>query len=365
MLKKALIAALLTLWGVSTVPSQAAPRFKSREFQTQYRQILGVYAEGDLENALDALAELESTTVGEDAGAGVFEQLLRAKLRVVRDLLKSGPEVLVPIARFQLQAYLSYRRRGVLRMAGHSRVMVTGLMNNYAERVEQDDGKLIAAGLLTSLAGYLHQAAMEPPAVGLYLRAIELDPTHEAALLGLAAAHEKRGNYEEALRFLRRLGESHGDNAEGRLRLGINLYRAGERPEAASILRTLVAGEAPDWVLSLAYQELGRRLLEDGELNSARSLLQQGMVRLPWDPVLPIQLAHLADRARVSAPRFDLAQTLRNCAQNCYVSPRYLYTQTPRGALDELRETLRASVEPQRRLLARALSLTTATKRDS
>ncbi len=364
MSKKALIAALLTLWGVGTIPSQAAPRFKSREFQAQYRQILGVYAGGDLENALDALAELESTAVGEDAGAAVFDQLLRAKLRVVRDLLKAGPEVLVPVARFQLQAYLSYRRRGMRRMAGHSRVVVTGLMNNYAGRVEQDDGKLIAAGLLTSLGGYLHQAAMEPLAVGLYLRAIELDPTHEAALLGLAAAHEKRGNYEQALRFLRRLVDVHGDNVEGRLRLGINLYREGERGEATRILRALVAGEAPDWVLSLAYQELGRRLLEDGELDASRSLLRQGMVRLPWDPVLPIQLAHLADRSRASS-RFDLAQALRNCAQNCYVSPRYLYSQTPRDALVQLRETLRASVEPHRQHLARALSLPSAGKKDS
>lgn len=331
-------------------------RFDKRAFKLEYRGALDRFARGQAEGALRRLVELESSVAAE--AESDLDPLWKAKLSVIRDLLGSSPELLVPVSQLHEQAYLAYLERGAYLLAGHSRALTMELAELYSERVPGSRGDRVASEVMTSMAGHLHAAFVHSRAAALYRRAVELDPSNGAALLGLAAVLERQGEYERALPLLRNMVKIAPGDAEGRLRLAVQLIRVGDPEEAESVLSALIDEKIkePRWVFSLAYQELARLLIDREEFDRAVELIDGATRALRGDPTLPILLTYLSDRARRPSGKAELTSALREAGRAEADSPRYRYSQMPRQALEQLRASLRGECDAQLPLLAEALS---------
>ncbi len=349
----ALALALLLAW-----PAAAGRKSKldKGEFKLDYRSALDRLAQGEPESALTDLVELEARVGG--GPEADLEPLWKAKLSVIRDLLKAGPEVLVPLSQLHEQAYLAHLARGSQPLAAHSRAMAIELAELFAERVKGAHGDRVASALMTSMAGHLHAAFMDPSAATLYRRAADIDPTNAAALLGLAALFERHGEYAKALPVLEELARAAPASPEGRLRLAVQLRRAGRSEAGEAVLRGLIEERVrePLWVYSLAYQELARLLIEREAFGEAAALAETAARNLPGDPTLPILRAYASDRTGRPSGKAELGAALRDSASRGLVSPRYRYSQMPRQALEQLRASLRGESAAQLPTLAEALS---------
>lgn len=348
------ITALLCTLAALPVGAARKPSFKKSEFKLEYRDTLIEFAGGDTQSAVTSLVELESRTSQNGAH---LEPQWKAKLSVIRDIMGGGADVLVPVSQLHQRAYLAHLERGSHSLAAHSRSLTMELAELYAERARGAHGERVASAVMTSLAGYLHAAFMDSTASGLYRRAIDIDPNNGAALLGLVGILERHGDYREALPLLRRLAEVSPADAEGRLRLAVHLVRLGKEDEAERLLRALVEEpvKEPRWLHSLAYQELARLLLDREEFAPAAKLLEDGTRALPGDPTLPILLAFASDRNGRPSSKAKLTAALHEGAATGLASPRYLYSQMPRRALEEVRAVLQSESAAQLPILAEAL----------
>ncbi len=352
---KAITAALAILL-LPVLASAAQPRsFKKKDFQKQYRRVLERYAEGDFEDAVSSLVELESAAVAE-YGVKVLDRMLKAKLIVLRDLMVDGGiEVLAPVTLLHEDTYVAYLDLGSSPLARHSRTMTADLVQFYAEQGDSQEDQLMASGLMASLAGRFQEAYLDSAAAELFALALDVDPRNAAALQGLAGLYERRGEYERTVLYLEQLADVDPLNREGRLRLAVNLMRVDRQRKSGETLRQLIDEPDSDWILSLAYQELARILTDNADFTSARSLLEEAVGRLPRDPSLPIQLAYLSDREESVDGDIDLLVWLRRSAEDGGESPRYLYSQIPKSALEDLRRALRQERQDRLLLLAAAL----------
>ncbi len=347
--------ACLVLGLLAAPPAAGAPRFRKERFETGYRQALEGYARGGGAGALDRLLDLETAA----SGAGddrLLEKIGRSERRVIRKLQDQDIEVLLPLALLHEGAYLAHLASGRQQLATHSRLLAAEIAEGYARGARAGGGSRWASRLLTSLGGHLHQAFHERTGARLYRRALDLDPDNRAALQGLAVVHEKFGSYAQALPLLERLGRLEPEGREWRLRLAVNLVRVGRRLEGMRALEGLVAGPGTDWPEALAHQELARLLLHDGELDSARFLLEQARARFPCDTALAIQLAYLEERTEPDADGSDLAGSLRGCTAAAATPARTRYNQTPVRLLEELRGELAAQAAARLPGLRRALA---------
>ena len=330
-------------------------RIDLEDLPNRYRQILDLYSNGEQDRAVADLLELETALVV-DPGGTTIKALWRAKLQVIRDLLGAGNEILIPIALLHEQAYLEYLERKDSALATHSRIMSVELIEVYATDSEENPDLVLASNVLTSLAGHLQQYYRDSDAAALYYQAIRFNPSNVTAYLGVAAIHERHGEYELAIRHFERLIEVDPGCHEGRLRLGVNLARAGRLDESADTLRPLLHADAPDWVASVAYEEAARVEVERGDLQSAYDLLLQAVERFPQDTTLPIQLAYVADRAGSAPDDPDLAEALKQGTDQETTSPRYVYSQAPIDDLKALRLELVGETSNHLSALSRALN---------
>ncbi len=320
-----------------------------------YRHVLALQAAGQTEQALEALAAFETPLSG-SAEPSKLDKLYRLKLRVIKDLIDQ-PEVLVPIIQLHHDAYLYYREHRQAALAAHSRIMAAELTDVYVERAPGDGPRIAAARVLTSLGGYLQEGIAYDSAAKLYARALELDPRDGAALYGLATMLEKVGQYKDAAENLDKLVTAEPQNAEARLRLGINLLRAVDAKRGEKVLADLVAGQPTSWVLSLAAQELARHYAATGRGGQAIALLRQAADRLPGDSGPLVALAYLLERSGDSEGALHAAErATRAAGQLAGAGPREVYNSTSSAALDEVRARLREALQPRLRLLAHALA---------
>jgi len=351
-----LAAAILVLaWPAPAAAQDGGQRFKARQFQADYRTILSVYAAGDLDGALEQLSTLESAIV-EREGKRVIEVLWRSKLRVVQGLLSGPPEILVPISQLHQAAYLRYLEMQLQDLAVHSRLLTVELARILADRSRGRELDQRASRILTSMAAHLQKAFMESTAAQLYDRALEIDPENEVAMLGLAALRERHGDYAVTAELLEQLVRIVPENFEGHLRLGVNLARLGRYEEAEETLRLVADSPAPDWVLSVAYQELARTLSSTGQNGAASKLLEAAIVRLPGDATLPIQAAYLTDRQTIGPGDETLERALIEQPKDFLRSPRLIYSQMPQRSLQEMRAVLLAETNQGLPVLRRVLT---------
>lgn len=313
------------------------------EVRHGYPRVLGLWAAGDDEAALQGLAELEERLVGPEYKPDDIDRLWRAKLGVLRDMLGVvGPDVMVPVMMLHHDAYLSYRDNEEPILAAHSRVMAEELATFYAQRKDDPAARGVAGSLLTSLGGYLQHGWAWHHSAELFAQATEMWTESDAAHLGLGALYERRAEYTEATERFRAALAINPENLEARLRLGVCLRRAGDLAGARRTFEPLAAGGAPVWVELIAIEELAEIRASQGD--SPEALLREAIARYPRNSRLRVQLAHWLDK-NGRAPEGDgLLEEAFLAFEPEPESPRYHYSRWPAERLEAIRLTLREAV---------------------
>ncbi|MEA2564624.1 MAG: hypothetical protein QOH06_6128 [Acidobacteriota bacterium] len=294
-----------------------------------------------------------------DIEAGLYRQspqsaeaLREVELETAQRLGKGDPEVLLPLALLHAELYRSLRERKELYLAESARRTSADLAASYAERGGSGS---VAAQALLSLAADLLASGVQSASRSMLDRALALDGRNEAVGLFLAASAERDGDYPRAADVLERLVQAHPDSAEGRLRLGVNLDRIGKAAQARDTLQRLISEPVPEWVKTVAFQEMVRLQLQDGKQDRAVALLRQAVARLPNQTQLAVQLAYLLERQGSASAAREVLAGVKPRPQATDGSPRHRYGQWPTAALDEVRRSLTQQSILRLAALARAL----------
>lgn len=338
---KARSALLFLCLALATLPASSAfAAVQPAEIQSQYRQVLGLLAGGDEKQALTALGEFETGMLSEYPGVFEIERFWRIKLGVIRELVDSaGPEVMIPVIVFHHDAYLMYRDLQERYLAPHSRRMASELAELYASRSERPEDRLFAGWVLTSFGGYLQDVRSVKSSAEYFRRGLVLSPSNETALLAKAAAHEKHGEYLNAMRDLAEAVRINPDNHHARLRLALCQLRGGERFNVEDNVKKVLKGDSTGWIRSIAYQELGKYYLEEERLEKAEQLLRKGLEELPNDQGVALVLATLLERDLRVSEAFEVLNLILPRGPD-EPSPRLIYDSFPREGLADAREVL-------------------------
>lgn len=292
------IAAVLALLSVLVSPLWAARAMKPLEMKQRYYEVLGVLASGDLDRALAELTEFEQAAVGEQNSWRYVDNLWKAKLHVIRDLLANeSPDLLRSIIVLHHDAYFSYGQMGRMYLAQHSRTMASELARVYAERAAAPAAQAFSGRILTSFGVYLWSPSNVGGSAELFFQAYLVDPSNSLAVRGLATAWERNGDYEKAIEYLEKALVIEPGDPELGLRLALCHLRhpEGHHEQAREKLKRLTTPSNPVWVRSVAIQELARARLAEGDRTGAESLLRLGLADLPGDQQISLQLASILD----------------------------------------------------------------------
>ena len=148
-----------------------------------------------------------------------------------------------------------------------------------------------------TIPGLLRQAGVAfggkrfAESLGLYQKALELDPRHETARFGSASCHHALGDLERAAELFGSLTESHPDNVSYRYNHAHCLLLDFRYDEAAQILQRCI-GESDDPHIA-ANLGLALPHTRDRRIDAARSFLESGAARLPADNEVQANLAYL------------------------------------------------------------------------
>jgi Tfp pilus assembly protein PilF len=294
--------------------------------------------------------------------AGLYRQapqqadaLREVEMEAAQRLAKGDTEVLLPLAILHAELYRSLRDSREYLLAENARRTSADLTTAYAER---GGSVTVAAQVLLSLAADLLASGVQGASRDLLARALKLDGRSEAAGLFLAASYERDGDYPKAAEILEGVARSHPESFEARLRLGVNLDRTGRTAEARQALQKMISEPGPEWVRTIAYQEMVRIHLRDKRQADAVALLRQAMARLPREPQLAVQLAYVLDRQGSPTGAMEareILDQLRPVPPGADGSPRHRYGQWPVAVLDEARRSLAQQSLLRLAALSRAL----------
>ncbi len=356
-------AQLRRLGGESPPPSVApmatteAPKGRRRNAEmeriarTGYEEALRGLASGTpLDQVVSRLGDMESGLYRQSPQSA--EALREIELETAQRLGKGDPEVLLPLALLHAELYRSLRERKELYLAESARRTSAELAAAYAEHGGSES---VAAQALLSLAADLLASGVQSASRSMLDRALALDGRNEAVGLFLAASAERDGDYPRAVEVLDRLVQAHPGSAEARLRLGVNLDRVGKAAQARETLQRLISEPVPEWVKTVAFQEMVRLQLQDGRQDRAVALLRQAVARLPGQTQLAVQLAYLLERQGSASAAREVLAGVKPRPVATDGSPRHRYGQWPTAALDEVRRSLTQQSLLRLAALARAL----------
>jgi tetratricopeptide (TPR) repeat protein len=133
-----------------------------------------------------------------------------------------------------------------------------------------------------SLKGQFHVDYEHAPdrAVESYRRAVQLDPEHEEARLGLVIVLLQTKAFSEAVKHLEYLRKCQPDNLRVQVGLADCLHALGQRDEAERLVDGALARQA-DYAPALAMR--GELDLEEGRYEEAEARLRQAVARAPSD----------------------------------------------------------------------------------
>jgi Tfp pilus assembly protein PilF len=353
-------AQLRRLGGESAPPpvvATEAPKGRRRNAEMEriarqgYEEALRGLASGTpLDQVVSRLGDMEAGLYRQSPQSA--EALREVELEIAQRLGKGDPEVLLPLALLHAELYRSLRERKELYLAESARRTSADLAAAYAERGGSES---VAAQALLSLAADLLASGVQSASRSMLDRALALDGRNEAVGLFLAASAERDGDYPRAVEVLDRLVQAHPDSAEARLRLGVNLDRVGKAAQARETLQRLISEPVPEWVKTVAFQEMVRLQLQDGRQDRAVALLRQAVARLPSQTQLAVQLAYLLERQGSASAAREILAGVKPRPVATDGSPRHRYGQWPTAALDQVRRSLTQQSILRLAALARAL----------
>lgn len=325
-----------------------------------YREVLGRLASGEVDNALVDLSNLEKRALGESQSRKLVDTLWTTKLQVIRDLIQAESlDVLVPIIVFHHEAAAAYRDERQPVLALHSRHMVDELADYYAKRADDPKAEVFAGWVLSSLGGYVLEARSFSTSRSLFLRALDMDPANEVALLSVGISLEMHARYWEAVDYFERLLKVHPNHAEALLRSSLCRLKGNIPDEVgirslSRIQRVARDRDAADWVRSLAFQELAALHMREERREEAEAWLREGLEFSPTDQTLRIQLASLLERR---GERREAQRVLKAIqpAPDSGDSPRRRYDRVATEGLEKGRETMRQMMAAHLELLSAGL----------
>ncbi|HVG06701.1 MAG TPA: tetratricopeptide repeat protein [Thermoanaerobaculia bacterium] len=339
------------------VATAEAPKGRRRNAEMEriarqgYEEALRGLASGTpLDQVVSRLGDMEAGLYRQSPQSA--EALREVELETAQRLGKGDPEVLLPLSLLHAELYRSLRERKEIYLAESARRTSADLAAAYVERGGSES---VAAQALLSLAADLLASGVQSASRSMLDRALALDGRNEAVGLFLAASAERDGDYPRAADVLERLVQAHPDSAEGRLRLGVNLDRVGKAAQARETLQRLISEPVPEWVKTVAFQEMVRLQLQDGRQDRAVALLRQAVARLPNQTQLAVQLAYLLERQGSASAAREILARVKPRPQATDGSPRHRYGQWPTAALDEVRRSLTQQSILRLAALARAL----------
>jgi tetratricopeptide (TPR) repeat protein len=210
-----------------------------------------------------------------------------------------------------------------------TRARVRSLAQVYAEEARSQMAPSLAARSLVGLAESLETAGRLVSALVVLKEALTIDPTNPEAILGLAYQYEHHRLQQDATAMLKRLLELEPRSDEGRLRMAMGLLREQRSREAEELLDAVIADGRSEWVLAVAHEELARLLLREKRLGEAIRVLRSGVVRLPENQRLYLELAYALDLSGQRAAGREVVARLPRASSE--PSPRLRYRVRPRG----------------------------------
>ncbi len=311
-----------------------------RAIAAAYREVLRGLDSG-LDTALAELRKMEDE-VFESAENEARQLLNDGESRMIAELLREHDvEILIPLLVLHMDLHDRYVRERRFPAAAHSRDLVVAFARRYAEEADNELAPVLAAEALAAMGAYLHRAQLRVPGRSMLEEALKLDASNSFALLNLAAAHELAAEYPEAISYLERLVAVEPRSGEGRLRLAVGLRRTGRLGDAARWLRRLIDDGAAGWHLALAYQELGRIYCSQERFDAAVEVLEQGLVRLPTQRRLYVQLAYALDRSGEGRRGHEVLERAPETPPEGWLSPRFLYNRRSDNGRAATRQSLR------------------------
>jgi tetratricopeptide (TPR) repeat protein len=315
-----------------------------------YREVLVLLGDGRVGDAEVALDTFERGSL-EGRNARDLGRLFDSEVEVVRWLASRDVEALVPLLALHHRSFTRYVEGGEPFLAAHASRISASLADLYARVGGTEGSRVLGARALATLGIRSQRAGMKNEGPALMLAALAHDPRSEAALLGIAAAHERTGGYVKAVEHLENLVRVVPDHREGRLRLGINLGRLGALERAEKLLRGLAREDEDDWIAVLAVEELGRLLHAAGRTKDAQKVLEAGLSRFPGEGALRTTLVLVLDSQKLHRQALALMEELPWVEPDTGPSPRLLYTRGPQETFTAAEAELAASATPRTRRL--------------
>lgn len=346
------------LMGSWASPSWAASQLQPLEFKQGYRTVLGVLAGGNLEQALADLSMLEQQAAGEIQAWRFLDNIWRLKLQVIRDLLPDQPaNLLMPIIVLHHDAYFLYTDLDRPYLAQHSRTMAAELSEVFAERAGTARAAAFAGWTLSSFGAFMWSSSNTGGSADLFYRTFLVDPGNRLALQGLAAAYERAGEYDKAIEYLLLALTQEPDDPETLLRLALCRLRQDEKATEVIMptLSKLTGQGNPEWIRSVAYQELTRIHLAAGDSEAGEALLRQGLQELAGDQQISLQLAVILDSQRRRSESLAILDAIRIDGWE-KSSPRKVYDFWSPPDLESVRGELRQEMQQGNTALATSLS---------
>jgi len=332
-------------------PSKRAERRRQRKLAEKYRLALAELRADSPAGARSAILDLESQVL-QQSSRGTVGSLQAAEMAVVEELAGRDVESLLPVLMLHDALYRTYRQRNLFSLVSHSRAMIEQIATTYAERGGTEGSRITAARALSSLAGYLQEANLPASSRRLFRLSLTFDPRNEAALVGLAASHEKYGDYLEAAYYLESLVEFSPSYGEGLLRLAVNLQRMGDKGRANELLQQATSDRSPTWVRILARQEAARGMIESGQLEDAASILEQAAELAPRQNSTQVLLAYVYDRLGRNR---QASKATENLTSTTAASARRTYDTWPSQPLEQSRQELDHAAQARADSLRNAL----------
>ena len=310
----------------------------------QYRDALDRLAAADTPGAVAGLARLEAAAFEQEGGANA---VAAAEMATARALARASDGSLVPLFDLHYRAYRRYLAAQSFRLSSHARDQLLDLVDLHLSRQPQDTTP--ATDILVVMANQLQEAGLARYSRVIFRRALQVDPGHEGALLGLAAGLEKHGEYRQVLDVLEQLLDTQPDHREARLRLAVNLMRTEHRGRGRRLLGELTRSGERDWVAAVAHQELARDLIRRERLTEAVEALVAARQQLPDDDQLRLLLAAVRDSLQEGAAAED---DLASSSRAARATPRHRYQEWPRfrpsgaeGANEQRLQALAAALQ--------------------
>ncbi len=291
-----------------------------------YLAALDRLATAGREGTIAAISEMETAAIA-TGSTRESKRLLEAETEATRDLMAVEPPAALALLALHLDLHRRYGQTSRFTLQSQTARRIEELASAVAIRGGGANSRVVAAAALSCFAGERHWVGDLVIAARMYRKVLFLDPANPTALAGLGAVLEAAGLFKQALPTLELLVEKQPENPEARLRLAVNLARAGAEQRSADLLASCATPENPAWIRAIASQEMARRLIDAARWDDAAALLAQALAALPDDQGLNVQYAYALDR---SGHVFEARAAARRLAKGSPAeSPRYRYARPP------------------------------------